>query len=607
MALGNNSISSPAHLAEQARELWQNASAAARAAVIGGIAFLLILAIALSFWAGTPDFVPVFAGTPVEAQSVAREMDKAAIPYRLSEDGGQISVPRTSAGKARQVAGTVTGTTQGTQGLRGLDSLGPFTTYEQQRVRIERAQEEAIEQELAQYAGVAKVVVNLALPEQSLRVSPDNGDAPTKAAVTLAPLPGAAFDEAQIGAMAHVVAHSVPNLSPQNVTIASTDGATLWGGDLGPGEAATGPGGNNVLQTRTRAENQYIRARQAELQASLDRVFGPNKAIVYVDASLDLDKQETDAKRFVPAAADEGKGLVLSTETSTEQYSGGARTGRGAAGVVGSDANTPGAPTYPTATSESNGSPGNYKNTKETINYDNTEERVHIVKAIGEPKRLNVSALMDDKLPAATQTAIKTWLEGSVLNPANQNTTRVTVVAAAFDNKLAQVQGAARTASERRAWLAAAAPYVVLPACILLLLLGAFLLTRKKPVLVESAAGVLPGTDPATTDPALLLLDNMTGGQAAASLELSGGADSGALGPVPDGVIPLGDGSESLLSGHDAALPLENSLNTPLPPRSRAIPDKTDPELEVVLQFIDKRPEAAALLLRSWTTDEDRK
>ncbi len=594
---GSSSSSSfaPNELFGQARAFWQNANAPVRAALVGSVAFLLFLAVALSFWAGTPDFVPVFNGTPVEAQSVAREMDKAAIPYRLSDDGGQISVPRTNAGRARQVAGTVSGTAQSGLGLRGLDSLGPFTTYEQQRARIERAQEEAVEQQLAQYAGVQKATVNLALPEQSLRVAADGTETPVKAAVTLAPVPGKTFDEAQVAAMAHVVAHSVPNLLPQNVSIASTDGVTLWDGSAGASGTA---GSNSALQTRTQAEAQYVRARQAELQASLDRVFGPNRAVVYVDASLDLDKQETDAKRVVPV--EDGKGLPAAAQTTTEQYSGTGKGAAGSGGVVGTAANTPGTPTYPTATGSAASGSGTYKNISETTNYENTVENVHIVKAIGEPKRLNVSAMMDSSLPAATQAAIKSWIEGSVLNPTNQATTRVTVVAAPFDTTLARAGDTVRAASERRAWLSALAPYVVLPVCLVLLLLAAYLLTRKKSVR-EIAA--LPGGE-AANDPALSLLDAGAAGEAA-SLELGGvpgevPAGATALGAIPEGAIPFG-GDEPM-----PGLLLEDGPDGP-PLKVRAIREKVEPELEVVLDFIDSRPETAALLLRSWTTDEDRK
>lgn len=556
----------PSDLFTQVRTFWQEANTPTRAAIAGGGALLLILAISLTFWAASPDFVRVYTGEPSQAQNLAKELDKAGVAYQISEDGGVLSVRRADAGRARQIAGGIASVATSGQGLRGLDTMGPFTTYEQQRVRIERAQEEAIEQELGQYAGVRKAAVNLALAADNARVGED---VPPKAAVTLTPLPGTSFSEAQVAAMAHVVANSVPSLTPENVTIASAEGVTLWAGP----ESASGTQGPSALQTRTRAEKEYNRSRQAELQASLDRVFGPGKALVYVDATLDLDKQETEAKRVVPIT-DDGKGLPVSEATTSEQYSGANGAAGAAGGAAGVDANRPGAPGYVAGGGNGRGA-GNYKNTTETINYENTTENVRTTKAVGEPKRINVSLMVDDKLSAAVQKGIDTWLRGSVINPTNETYTTVTTVAAPFDRTAETAAKTAQAASERQAWLAAYAPYIVLPICLALLLLGAWLLTRRK---------TMPSVAP--------------------EMALAGGG--GMTVPLPGTRIDelIGDGAGD---SEPAALLGESEEDLPLPrTKTPSIEEKPDPDLEMVLDFVDKRPETAALLLRSWTAEETR-
>ena len=561
----------------QARSFWQEAGGSTRAAIAGGGIFLLVLAVGFTFWAASPDFVSVFAGTPSEAQSLAKEMDKAAIPYRISPDGGSLSVRAADAGRARQLAGGVAGASESRRGLPGISSMGPFATYEQQRALIERAQEEAIEQELGRYAGVQKAGVNLALPVENARVGED---VPPKAAVTLTPVPGGTFDEGQVAAMAYVVANSVPGLTPENVTIASSEGATLWAG----AESVTGVSGNGTLKTRTRAEKEYVRSRQAELQGNLDRVFGPRKAIVYVDATLDLDRQETESKKVVPAGED-GKGLMVSEESQSEQYSGAAGGAAGGGAPVGMDANRAGGgvPTYPAATGAERGA-GSYKQTRETINYDNSTENVHTVKAVGEPKRLNVSVWVDDKLPANVRAAIETWVRGSVINPTNAQSTTVAVVSAPFDRTGETLSRAARETSERQAWLAAYAPYIVLPLCLAAMLIAAFLLTRRK-------GGVSVLAAPGSTS---------------AEFALAGGGVGFARGAaVPAPGTRIGDILPIEAEPGAAHGPRETEEEEPEEaPRMRPIREKAEPELEAILDFIDKRPETAALLLRSWTTVE---
>lgn len=532
-----------------------------RAALVGGAVLLLFLAVGFTFWAATPDFVQVYAGSPTQAQALAKELDKASVPYRLSEDGAMVSVRRPDAGRARQLGSGVVRGADAALGLRGMDTMGPFTTYEQQRVRIERAQEEALEEQLAQYAGVEKAVVNLAIPLDNARVGEE---VPPKAAVTLTPLLDHPLDEAQVAAMASVVAHSVPNLLPENVTIASSLGTTLWSKEL-----IGGADNNNTLKTRTKAEKEFIRTRQAELQSSLDRVFGPNKALVYVDATLDLDKQETDAKRVLPVG--DGKGLLVSQTTSSEQYAG-TRPPEAAGGPVGMDANIPG---YPAARASTSGG-GTYKKTDEIANYDNSTEAVRTIKAVGEPKRLNVSAMVDDKLPVTVQNAVRTWLEGSVVNQVNKNTTTVSVVPAPFNTGPEVAAKAARAALERQALLTTYAPYIVLPFCLGVLLLAAWLLTRRKP-------------------------DRLV--VAAPELALAGG---------PGRAMPLpGARVEEMLEGKTAeqqAALEQIAVATALEgTKMQSIEDKTEPELDAILDFVDKRPETAALLLRSWTGVEVKK
>jgi flagellar M-ring protein FliF len=574
----------------QARAFWQEASTPTRAAIAGGAVFLIIVAVGMALWASSPDFVRVPADSPAAAQALAKEMDKAGIPYQISEDGSALSVRRSDLGRARQVAGGISGAAQASLGLRGLDSMGPFTTYEQQRVRIERAQEEALESALAQYNGVQRVSVNLALPAQNALVGVE---APPKAAVILTPLPGNSFDEAQVAAMAYVVANSVPDLTPENVTIASAQGVTLWAG----ADSASGTAGTGALKNRTRAEKEFIRARQADLQSNLDRVFGAGRALVYVDATLDLDRQETEAVRVLPAG-DNGKGLPVSERTETKQYTGAAGSGGAAAagGVAGMEANAaPGIPSYPAAAGGGNsaGSPELYKTTEETTNYDNTTEKVNTVKAAGEPKRMNVSIWVDDKLSPAVQNAIRTWVEGSVVNPANAATTKVTVVPAPFDRTAQTAALAARAQAENQAKLAAYAPYVVLPACLFGLLLAAWFLTRGKRVVV-TAAGRGGGAEPALAAAAGAAgATSLPPGASVDDLLLSSGDLSAAGVSVASG--GGGDGTDML--------PAPEILE--MPPIHR-IQEKIEPELEAILEFIDDRPETAALLLRTWTVEEPR-
>jgi flagellar biosynthesis/type III secretory pathway M-ring protein FliF/YscJ len=77
---------------------------------------------------------------------------------------------------------------------------------------------------------------------------------------------------------------------------------------------------------------------------------------------------------------------------------------------------------------------------------------------------------------------------------------------------------------------------------------------------------------------------------------------------VDDLLLSSGDLSAagvSVASGGDGTdmLPAPEILE--MPPIHR-IQEKIEPELEAILEFIDDRPETAALLLRTWTVEEPR-
>ena len=111
----------------------------------------------------------------------------------------------------------------------------------------------------------------------------------------------------QVKGIVNLVAHAVTGLTPSNVTLTDQTGVPLWK-DNGAGGNALGdgqPGDENAKASETERK---------KLQGVLDEAFGPGKAIVMVNAELDLDQTSLDLTEHTPVPGTKN-GLLVSDQS----------------------------------------------------------------------------------------------------------------------------------------------------------------------------------------------------------------------------------------------------------------------------------------------------
>jgi flagellar M-ring protein FliF len=302
-----------------------------------GIAAAVAAGVWIVLWSRGPTFSLLSANlSPQDEAQIAQALDSAQIPYKLDTAANGIEVPAERLDEARmKLAG---------QGLTDNDSFAALekssgfgVSQFMEDVRYQHALEMELARTIASLQPIAGARVNLAQPRQSVFVS-DNRIASASVFVQLKP--AATLDPEQVQAIVNLVASSVPNLSPGQVTVVDQQGRLL-----------SAPNGHDAyaLDEREydmvhRMETDYAR----RIEALLTPLVGPGLVHAQVVADLNLGVSEQSKELYAPNSQ------IVRSEQLSEQNAGGS----GASGVPGSLSNEPPAPGALTPPAQANAAAG---------------------------------------------------------------------------------------------------------------------------------------------------------------------------------------------------------------------------------------------------------
>ena len=339
---------------------------AALAVVVGGVMFVS--------WVSKPTYAPLFTGlSTTDASAITAKLTESGEPYTLTDGGQTVMVPQADVYQTRiDMSGQgLPAGDNGTQGYSLLDKQSMTSSDFQQKVTYQRALEGELSKTIESIEGVQAAVVHLAIPQDD--VFSTDASAPT-GSVLVKTAPGVNLSSTIVDSVVHLVAGSVPKLSPDKVTVADATGRVL----NAAGEGGGGTAGADARDTQRRA---VADATAAAVQSMLDKVVGPGKAVVRVDADLNFDQQVIDRQQYVPTTGNP----PLTSSKTTEKYSG---AGTPVGGVLGPD-NIGG-------TSSGNGKNAYTKEEDTRTNAVGTL-KVQTTTAPGQVKRLSVAVLLDAK------------------------------------------------------------------------------------------------------------------------------------------------------------------------------------------------------------------
>lgn len=374
-----------ANLQKQFLEFWNKQSLSRQITIVALTLAVLILSPVLINWANQPSYSVAYTGlSEKDAAQIVQKLDENNITYQL-KDSGTIEVPTDQVYTTRLLMareGLPQSSTVGYELFSGTSMLG--MTEFSQKVNYQRAIEGELERTIGSLEAVKSVRVHLVTPEKSLLSSTQT---PTTASVTIQINLGYSLDGDQVRAITHLVASSVEGLKPENVVVVDSEGNMLADGTGQDAESLSPKDDQRAV------EMAYAAEVQKRVQAILDKILGPNRAIVQATVEMDWTQREVTSNSYAPTEI-----AIRSSQIINESSTSGGTT----AGVPGAASNLP-TPVATTTGSEAS----SYSRNEETINYEVSQTQSHEVIAPGKVSRLSVSVSVDSVTDAEQLASIE--------------------------------------------------------------------------------------------------------------------------------------------------------------------------------------------------------
>ncbi|WP_437226277.1 flagellar basal-body MS-ring/collar protein FliF [Planctomicrobium sp. SH661] len=301
------------NLTTQLQALWGRWNAGQRAGMVAALVVSVTTICGVGFWATTPEYVVVSDRmSPQQAAEVVSVLESENISYKLNYAGSSVSVPKSSLSRTRlALKDVLTTTTQETPEI----SEGIWSDPTLYQARMTRQLETRLSRSIMQLGSVRGATVHLTPGESSPFI---RNRAPAKASVILDLQPNALFSATDARSIVSLVAHSVENLDPENVSVLDTSGRLL--------SASTGMEADvtGQLSYRSRVESDL----SSKAEAILTQMLGPGHAVVRVTADIDFTDTQTKEIKYDPDAK-----VKVSETVHSESSIGGTKQAKGTVGL----------------------------------------------------------------------------------------------------------------------------------------------------------------------------------------------------------------------------------------------------------------------------------
>jgi len=287
-----------------------------------GVAAAVAAGVGVVLWSQGPSYSLLYGnlGDADKAQVVA-SLDQAAIPYRLEPGTGAILVPSDKVSDARMKLAA-----------KGLPESGGYSLMDKdpgfgvsqfmESARYQHAIETELGRTIASLKQVEGARVHLAMPAQSAFLR-DKRQA--SASVFLQMKSGRRLEREQISSIINLVASSIPDMDPNQVTVIDSQGRLLSSPDR-DGEVAQR---EQQIEIARRMEEDYAQ----RIESLLSPILGNGRVKAQVVAQVEMSATEEAREQYRPDSQ------ILRSEQTSEENT---RTGPNSAqGVPGSLSNQP--------------------------------------------------------------------------------------------------------------------------------------------------------------------------------------------------------------------------------------------------------------------------
>lgn len=294
--------------------------------LMAGVAAVISIMIGIVLWSQKPDYRVLFSNfSDRDGGAIVASLQAANIPYKFAEGGTAILVPADKVHEVRLKLAAEGLPKGGNVGFELMENQKLGISQFLEQVNFQRALEGELARSIQSIASVQAARVHLAIPKASVFVR--DQQKPT-ASVLLNMHPGRVLDQQQVSAIVHLVASSVPELSPKNVTIVDQAGNLLSENNK--------PANSNALDpTQLKYVQELQQSIVKRIESIISPIVGQNNVRAEATADVDFSTSEQAAEIYKPNQTP-NSATVRSQQTS-ESSNGGST----ASGVPGSLTNQP--------------------------------------------------------------------------------------------------------------------------------------------------------------------------------------------------------------------------------------------------------------------------
>ena len=352
------------------------------------VAGVIAVMVAIWMWGQKPDYRVLFSNfSDRDGGAIVAELEKMNIPYKYSEGGAAVMVPADRVYDARLKLASQGLPKGGNVGFELMENqkLGSSQFIEQ--VNFQRAMEGELARSIESVSAVQAARVHLAMPKDSIFVSEQKS--PT-ASVLLNLHPGRTLDPQQVSAIVHLVASSVPELSPKNVTLVDQNGSLL--SDTAKTASATGMDPTQIKYVQDLQQSVVKR-----IESIISPIVGSGNVRAEATADVDFSRSEQAVESYKPNQSPDA--ITIRSQQTSESLNGAANAG----GVPGALSNQPPAPasaplnaSAPPGPSAATPAAPNANTRKDaTINYEVDKTIQYVQQSGGGLKRLSVGVVVN--------------------------------------------------------------------------------------------------------------------------------------------------------------------------------------------------------------------
>lgn len=340
------------------------------------LAGAIAIGLTVFMWSQRPGYVPLYAGLDAKATAEATDLLRAAsIPFRIDQASGAISVPEANLHDARlKLAGSGL-TESGRLGLELMERDPGFGVSQfVETARYQHALETELVRTITALRPVRDARVHLAIPKPSAFTRQREA---ASASVVLDLRGGTALERGQVDAIVHLVASSIPDLSPERVTVVDQAGRLLSNDNASPADQLS----TLQFEQVRRQETSYSQ----RIRELLEPMTGSGRVNAEVTVDMDFSVSEEARELF------NAEPPKLRSERTSENS---VADAGGPQGVPGVASNLPEALAEPAPDAAAAGSAGASARSA-TRNYELDRTLQHTRQPPGRIRRVTAAVLVD--------------------------------------------------------------------------------------------------------------------------------------------------------------------------------------------------------------------